>query len=205
MVRPIQPARSRASLSRHEATDFPSLNSAVGAALAGAREARFTFVNGHPLVMLVTLLAAPDEYWHGNLGSDFRPALRITLDDAARTWVHIDPATGTRLGATNSSGRTYRWLFAALHDLDPPSSSPTGFCANRGCGCFWSWASSCRRAVSPSAGADCVAVRRYPPDVSEALPPARCHLGVRRELIYGRIEDRARARPSDRAGAPQGA
>ena len=68
----------------------------------------------------VTLLAAPDEYWYGNLGSDFRPALRITFDDPARTWVHIDPATGALLGATNSSGRTYRWLFAVLHVLDPP-------------------------------------------------------------------------------------
>ena len=44
--------------------------------------------------------------------------LRATFDDEAQTWFHISPVTGDILGRSDSSRRTYRWLFNALHSLD---------------------------------------------------------------------------------------
>jgi uncharacterized iron-regulated membrane protein len=48
----------------------------------------------------------------------FLPVWRVVFDNAHATWVHIDPATGTVLGHTDSTKRLSRWLFAMLHSWD---------------------------------------------------------------------------------------
>jgi uncharacterized iron-regulated membrane protein len=64
-------------------------------------------------------LNAPDEYWHSFRSTHRKlPALRVAFDDPARTWVHIDPATGDVLGSADADDRTFRWLFNALHKFD---------------------------------------------------------------------------------------
>lgn len=72
----------------------------------------------------VERLTHPDRYWYstGDLRDDTRPLpiLRIMFDDPAKTWLHIDPATGTLLSQQGSGGRSYRWLFHALHSFDLP-------------------------------------------------------------------------------------
>lgn len=79
-----------------------------------------------PAAHLVNIerLEAPDRYWYstGDPRDDSRPLpiLRLKFDDPAQTWLHIDPATGALLGQLGSGGRSYRWLFSALHRLDLP-------------------------------------------------------------------------------------
>lgn len=63
-------------------------------------------------------LTAPDAYWYDVGGLPPLPILRIRYDDAARTWAHIDPATGKVLGSIDARGRAYRWLFDLLHKWD---------------------------------------------------------------------------------------
>ena len=46
------------------------------------------------------------------------PVWRVAFADRARTWVHIDPASGAVLGRTDSGRRLSRWLFAMLHSWD---------------------------------------------------------------------------------------
>ncbi|MCI4592081.1 PepSY domain-containing protein [Sphingobium sp. BYY-5] len=72
----------------------------------------------------VERLEQPDRYWYstGDPRDDSRPLpiLRLKFVDPARTWLHIDPATGALLGQLGAGGRSYRWLFNALHSLDLP-------------------------------------------------------------------------------------
>ncbi|WP_196221831.1 PepSY domain-containing protein [Sphingobium sp. CAP-1] len=72
----------------------------------------------------VERLERPDRYWYstGDPRDDSRPlpVLRLKFDDAAGTWLHIDPATGALLGWSGAGSRSYRWLFNALHSLDLP-------------------------------------------------------------------------------------
>lgn len=63
-------------------------------------------------------LAAPDAYWYEAGGLPKLPVLRVRFDDEARTWVHVDPATGRVLGDIDARGRLYRWLFDLLHKWD---------------------------------------------------------------------------------------
>jgi uncharacterized iron-regulated membrane protein len=63
-------------------------------------------------------LTAPDAYWYSVGTAVPLPVLRFKFDDAARTWVHVDPATGEMLGGIDSRGRLYRWLFDGLHRWD---------------------------------------------------------------------------------------
>jgi uncharacterized iron-regulated membrane protein len=44
--------------------------------------------------------------------------VRVRFDDPARTWVHLDPATGRLLGSIDSRGRAYRWVYDLLHKWD---------------------------------------------------------------------------------------
>lgn len=48
------------------------------------------------------------------------PAWRLQFDDAQRTWVVIDPRTGTLLQLSDGHRRVDRWLFAFLHSFDLP-------------------------------------------------------------------------------------
>jgi PepSY-associated transmembrane protein len=61
-----------------------------------------------------------DAYWYAHHQQRALPVLRAGFDDEAQTWFHIDPGTGEILGRTDSSRRTYRWLFNALHSFDFP-------------------------------------------------------------------------------------
>ena len=63
-------------------------------------------------------LTTPDAYWYDAASLPTLPVLRVRFDDDARTWVHIDPATGRVLGDIDARGRTYRWLFDLLHKWD---------------------------------------------------------------------------------------
>lgn len=46
------------------------------------------------------------------------PVWRLVFDDASRTWVHLDPHTGTVLNRLDTHRRASRWLFAMLHSWD---------------------------------------------------------------------------------------
>lgn len=59
-----------------------------------------------------------DAYWYAHHHDRELPVLRAKFDDEAQTWFHISPVTGDILGRIDSSRRTYRWLFNALHSLD---------------------------------------------------------------------------------------
>ena len=61
-----------------------------------------------------------DAYWYAHHQPRALPVLRAGFDDAAQTWFHIDPRSGEILGRSNSSRRSYRWLFNALHSFDFP-------------------------------------------------------------------------------------
>ena len=63
-------------------------------------------------------LTASDAYWYSVGTAVPLPVLRFKFDDAARTWVHVDPATGELLGGIDARGRLYRWLFDGLHRWD---------------------------------------------------------------------------------------
>lgn len=71
-------------------------------------------------------LTAPDAYWYAVDGEVPLPVWRFIYDDPARTWVHVDPATGELLGAIDARGRAYRWLYDGLHrwDLGPLLAHP---------------------------------------------------------------------------------
>lgn len=66
------------------------------------------------------MLTAEDLYWYSHHSVRVLPVLRLTFDDSASTWVHIDPVTGQVLGLTDKSARYRRWLFNFLHDFDLP-------------------------------------------------------------------------------------
>ncbi|GJE55318.1 MULTISPECIES: PepSY domain-containing protein [Methylobacterium] len=68
----------------------------------------------------VERLTAYDRYWYPHHDERALPVLRLRFDDAAATWLHIDPATGEILNRLDRSGRVNRWLFSALHRLDLP-------------------------------------------------------------------------------------
>lgn len=64
------------------------------------------------------VLSDYDSYWYAHHHDRKLPVLRAVFNDDAQTWVHISPATGDILGHVDSSRRTYRWMFSALHSLD---------------------------------------------------------------------------------------
>lgn len=69
-------------------------------------------------IVQVDRLNAPDAYWYEAGALPHLPMLRVKYDDPARTWVHIDPATGEILGDLDARRRIYRWLFDLLHKWD---------------------------------------------------------------------------------------
>lgn len=71
-------------------------------------------------LLAMTRLDAPDRYYYAHHGERPLPVWRAVFDDAAETWVHIDAQTGRIVGTSDTSRRTYRWLFNALHSLDLP-------------------------------------------------------------------------------------
>ena len=61
-----------------------------------------------------------DSYWYAHHDTRALPVLRAGFGDEAQSWFHIDPVTGDILGRSDSSRRSYRWLFEALHRFDFP-------------------------------------------------------------------------------------
>lgn len=59
-----------------------------------------------------------DSYWYAHHRERELPVLRAVFDDDAQTWIHVSPVTGDVLGHVDTSRRTYRWMFNALHSLD---------------------------------------------------------------------------------------
>lgn len=59
-------------------------------------------------------------YWYSHNGTRPLPAIEIRFDDPAKTSIYIDPQTASVAGLTDTSSRTYRWLFRFLHDYDLP-------------------------------------------------------------------------------------
>ncbi|WP_195930505.1 PepSY domain-containing protein [Hyphomicrobium album] len=71
-------------------------------------------------IAAVDLLTEEDVYWYSHHRKRPLPVLRVQFEDANRTWLIIDPQTGEIAGLSDSSARTYRWLFNFLHDYDLP-------------------------------------------------------------------------------------
>jgi uncharacterized iron-regulated membrane protein len=64
------------------------------------------------------LLTAPDLYWYDVAALPPLPMLRLKFDDPARTWLHIDPATGELYQRLDTRRRAYRWAYDLLHKWD---------------------------------------------------------------------------------------
>ena len=68
----------------------------------------------------VDRLTEEDIYWYSHHRKRPLPVLRVRFEDANSTWLYIDAATGEIAGMSDSSARTYRWLFNFVHDYDLP-------------------------------------------------------------------------------------
>lgn len=53
-------------------------------------------------------------------------ARRVVLDDASRTWVHIDAESGRIIAVMDASRRVHRWLVDGLHTFDFPLLNAAG-------------------------------------------------------------------------------
>jgi hypothetical protein len=62
-------------------------------------------------------LETADAYYYGHKSGATLPVYRAILDDAGRTRLYIDPATGS-LRVVDTQVRRSRWLVSALHSLD---------------------------------------------------------------------------------------
>ncbi|MET3494652.1 PepSY domain-containing protein [Variovorax boronicumulans] len=71
-------------------------------------------------VIRTTLQAREDFHWYGHHRARTVPVWRLEFDDAARSWIYIDPASGQVAGSNDSNSRLRRWLFNAAHSLDFP-------------------------------------------------------------------------------------
>jgi len=77
-------------------------------------------------VVGIAPIAADDAY--GRLRNNPLPETtrRITLADAAETWVHVDAASGRLISVMDRSRRVLRWLFDGLHTFDFPFLNGAG-------------------------------------------------------------------------------
>lgn len=65
-------------------------------------------------------LTEENVYWYSHHNKRPLPVVKVRFDDAAATWLFLDPATGQIAGLSDGSARTYRWLFNFFHDYDLP-------------------------------------------------------------------------------------
>ncbi len=93
--------------------DFDDLARAAAKAMPGAK------------VLRVQVLREYDNWYidrapHTMLGHIERrlPMLRVEFDDAANTWLHVDPYTATIHNRIDTHARWKRWLFTAFHSWD---------------------------------------------------------------------------------------
>ena len=71
-------------------------------------------------VIRTTLQTREDFHWYGHHRERTVPIWRLEFDDAARSWIYIDPSSGQVAGSNDSNARLRRWLFNAAHSLDFP-------------------------------------------------------------------------------------
>lgn len=69
-----------------------------------------------------TWLTEYDAYYYsvGAVAPKRLPILRVKFDDEARTWLYVDPHTGSIFRRYDARGRALRWLINGLHCLDFP-------------------------------------------------------------------------------------
>jgi hypothetical protein len=65
-------------------------------------------------------LERPELYYYSHHGERPFPVLRLRLQDARRSWYYLDPASGDFAHKNDTTRRSYRWWFNALHSLDFP-------------------------------------------------------------------------------------
>ncbi len=110
--------------------DVASAGTATGHAQSGASQpdsldaAAITAAAAHAVagghLVAVEPVSAYDAYWYPHGDERPLPVLRLSFDDPAATWLHVDPRDGTILNRLDRSGRINRWLFDAPHRLDLP-------------------------------------------------------------------------------------
>lgn len=66
------------------------------------------------------LVPANDVYGNLREGSLGEETLRLILDDADETWIHVNLTDGDLISVMDDSRRIYRWLFNGIHSLDLP-------------------------------------------------------------------------------------
>ncbi len=66
------------------------------------------------------VLLRHDAYYYDLFGPAPLPVLRARFDDAARTWIYLDPSTGTIARKEDTSSRLNRWIYHGLHSFDFP-------------------------------------------------------------------------------------
>lgn len=76
-------------------------------------------------VTQATVQAAYDWHYYGRATHTMSghlarplPVLRLQFDDAAQTWLYLDPRTGSIVQRLDSHSRIKRWLFSFLHSWD---------------------------------------------------------------------------------------
>jgi len=69
----------------------------------------------------ISLINEYDAYANLREGKLEESVIRIILDDAGKTWIHIDKLSGDIVSVMDSSRRVYRWLFNGLHSFDIPA------------------------------------------------------------------------------------
>ena len=65
-------------------------------------------------------LESYDAYYYDRHGAKALPMLRVRFQDAARTWLYVDPRHGLISLRHETLSRANRWLYHGLHSLDFP-------------------------------------------------------------------------------------
>lgn len=66
------------------------------------------------------VVPANDVFANLREGSLSEETLRLILDDADETWIHVNLTDGGLISIMDNSRRIYRWLFNGIHSLDIP-------------------------------------------------------------------------------------
>ena len=61
-----------------------------------------------------------DAYYYDLHGPAPLPVLRARFDDAERTWLYLDPASGAIVRREGTASRVNRWIYHGLHSFDFP-------------------------------------------------------------------------------------
>jgi outer membrane receptor protein involved in Fe transport len=113
--RAVMLARGRAGTALRDAVTGSPLAIADDVLIAAARR-----MYPDDAVVSARRLTEETLYWYSHHNKRALPAIEVRFDDPARTSVFLDPATASIAGFGDTSSRTYRWLFAFLHDYDLP-------------------------------------------------------------------------------------